>query len=54
MADWTKYDDDVDPVAETYGKSKIPSTKAPKIPRDWSRREPDGKWKNTNFAPKKK
>ena len=53
-ADWTKYDDDVDPVVETYGKSKIPSTKAPRIPRDWSRREPDGKWKNTNFAPKKK
>jgi len=53
-ADWTKYDDDVDPVVEAYGKSKIPSTKAPRIPRDWSRREPDGKWKNTNFAPKKK
>jgi hypothetical protein len=54
LADWTKYDDDVDPVVEAYGKSKIPSTKAPRIPRDWSRREPDGKWKNTNFAPKKK
>lgn len=54
LADWTKYDDPEDPVAKAYGKSKIPSTKAPKIPRDWSKREPDGKWKNTNFAPKKK
>lgn len=54
LADWTKYDDDVDPTVEAYGKPKIPSTKAPKIPRDWSKRQPDGKWKNTNFAPKKK
>jgi hypothetical protein len=56
-ADWTKYDDIVDgedPVAQAYGKTKVPSTKSPKIPRDWAKRNPDGKWKNTNFAPKKK
>jgi hypothetical protein len=38
-ADWTKYDDDVDPVAKTYGKPKPPSTKIPSQPKDWAGRE---------------
>lgn len=53
FADWTKYDD-VDPTVEAYGKTKPPSTKAPRIPRDWAKRNPNGTWKNTDFAPRRK
>jgi hypothetical protein len=54
LADWTKYDDDVDPVVEAYGKSKIPSTKIPKQPRDWAKRTPAGTWQGPAIPRKKK
>lgn len=42
LADWTKYDDDVDPAVEAYGKNKVPSTTVSQPPKDWARRKPAG------------
>lgn len=42
LADWTKYDDDVDPAVEAYGKNKAPSTKVSQPPKDWATRLPKG------------
>lgn len=42
LADWTKYDDDVDPAVEAYGKNKPPSTNVPQPPKDWAKRKPAG------------
>lgn len=54
LADWTKYDDDVDPVAEAYGKPKPASTRIPKQPRDWAKRTPAGTWQGPAIPHKRK
>jgi hypothetical protein len=54
LADWTKYDDDVDPVVEAYGKPKPASTRIPKQPRDWAKRTPAGTWQGPAIPRKRK